>query len=66
MQTPPLQPRPHPLSDSFRWTAATTEPRMLTAAQVAQYDRDGYVLVEDVIDLGTIEELRPRSTSTRR
>lgn len=58
MQTPPLQPRPHPLSDSFRWTAATTEPRMLTAAQVAQYDRDGYVLVEDVIDLGTIEELR--------
>lgn len=31
---------------------------MLTQSQVDQYDRDGYVVVEDVIDADTLSELR--------
>ena len=58
METPPIEPRPHPLSGSFQWSASTTAPRLLTHEQVAHYDRDGYVLVEDVIDRATIDELR--------
>ncbi len=50
--------RPHPRSTGFEWQRAATTPRLLSAAQVEQYHRDGYVLVEDVIDETTVDELR--------
>ncbi len=50
--------RPHPLSNGFEWHRAVTTPRLLTHDQVEQYHCDGYVLVDDVIDPATIDELR--------
>ncbi len=50
--------RPHPRSSGFEWQRATTIPRFLNRDQVEQYHRDGYVLVEDAIDLAAIDELR--------
>ncbi|WP_156754309.1 phytanoyl-CoA dioxygenase family protein [Actinokineospora pegani] len=47
----PLWPsfRRHPLSDSFMWRSIGTGKRVLSDAEAATYDRDGYVVVEDVL-----------------
>ena len=44
--------RPHPRSTGFEWQRAATTPRRFSAAQVEQYHRAGYVLVEDILDTG--------------
>jgi phytanoyl-CoA hydroxylase len=49
--------RLHPLNRSFTWVEGTTEPRLLTVDQVANFDRDGYVLVRDALAAGDIEQL---------
>lgn len=48
---------PHPWADSFDWTLPTSAPQTLTPTQKAAFDRDGYVVVPDVVDPATLEEL---------
>ena len=59
MAAPPIdEPSAHPMRGDFVWRDRDTTPRRLTQAQVEQFDRDGAVLVEGVIDPATIDELR--------
>lgn len=48
----------HPRSSGFTWQQPDTTPRRLTAEQVEQFHRDGFVLVEQAFDRATIAELR--------
>ena len=43
----------HPWNHGFTWSASPP-PRNLDADQVAQFDRDGYVVVPDVFDAATV------------
>jgi phytanoyl-CoA hydroxylase len=46
--------RRHPWNTGFTWVDREGPFRTLTADQVARYDRDGYVVVPDLIDAATL------------
>ncbi|MDH3705278.1 MAG: phytanoyl-CoA dioxygenase family protein [Acidimicrobiia bacterium] len=51
--------RAHPWNTDFTWTSAEADaPSFLSPAQVEQFDRDGFVVVPDIIDAETLAELR--------
>lgn len=41
---------PHPWNEGFSWTDRSGPYRRLTTDEVAQFDRDGYVVVPDLVD----------------
>jgi phytanoyl-CoA hydroxylase len=45
----------HPWNREFAWRSRSATPRTLSAAQAAQFDRDGYVVVEDLLDAAEVE-----------
>ena len=47
----------HPLNTDFQWRAGPTVPGYLRPDQIADFDRDGFCLVEDAFDADTIAEL---------
>jgi len=49
--------RLHPLNRAFRWEDRTGPFRRLTADQVAQFDRDGFVVLERALDERTLAAL---------
>jgi phytanoyl-CoA hydroxylase len=44
-----VQPEPHPWNDGFAWDDHHGPLRFLDDGQVEQFDRDGYVVVEDLV-----------------
>jgi phytanoyl-CoA hydroxylase len=44
----------HPWNRGFTWSLPTGRPTTLTAEQKAQFDRDGYVVLPDVVDPATL------------
>jgi phytanoyl-CoA hydroxylase len=48
----------HPWNEQFTWEDHTGPFQCLTEEQVAAYDRDGFVLVPDVFDAGTLDRAR--------
>ena len=44
----------HPWNEDFTWALPTTAPRRLDATQLAQFDRDGYVVLDGVFDTDTV------------
>jgi len=53
----PAGARLHPWNVHFRWEERRREPTMLTRAEAERFDRDGWVVLEDVFSCGEIEEL---------
>ena len=51
-------PAPHPWNDGFRWEDRVGAPTTLTAAQVRQFDAEGYVVVPDLVDDATLTGVR--------
>ena len=49
MSAVPAGPRAHPWNTDFAWVDHTGPFAHLTAAEVAQFDADGYVLVPDLL-----------------
>jgi phytanoyl-CoA hydroxylase len=49
---------PHPWNHDFQWSTPRGPFRRLTAAQAAQFDEQGFVVLEDLFDKELIEELR--------
>ena len=47
----------HPLNTGFEWRSPQPPFRQLTAAQADQFDRDGYVVVDDLIDAATLADV---------
>jgi phytanoyl-CoA hydroxylase len=47
----------HPWNQGFNWQDTPPPYRCLDEAQVAQFDRDGYVVVPDVVDAATLAEV---------
>lgn len=47
----------HPWNRGFRWQSRPGELTMLTPEQAAQFDRDGFVVLEDVFSCGEIEQV---------
>jgi ectoine hydroxylase-related dioxygenase (phytanoyl-CoA dioxygenase family) len=47
----------HPWNQGFRWEVSPPPYRQLTADQVAQFDRDGFVVVPDAIGAGELAEV---------
>jgi phytanoyl-CoA hydroxylase len=50
--------QPHPWNHGFRWTDHTGPLRCLRPDEVAQFDREGYVVVPDLVDAGTVDAVR--------
>ncbi|HWL44872.1 MAG TPA: phytanoyl-CoA dioxygenase family protein [Ilumatobacter sp.] len=48
----------HPWNTGFAWDDRTGPFRRLTAEQVAGFDRDGYLVVPDLIDAATLDQVR--------
>jgi ectoine hydroxylase-related dioxygenase (phytanoyl-CoA dioxygenase family) len=46
----------HPWNRDFVWRSRSGPPRTLTPGQAAQFDRDGYVVVADVLDARGVEQ----------
>jgi ectoine hydroxylase-related dioxygenase (phytanoyl-CoA dioxygenase family) len=46
----------HPWNTEFEWTDHTGPTRRLTAAEVAQFDEHGYVVVPDLVDASALAE----------
>ena len=44
----------HPLNTSFDWQPSKGPFRRLTEQQAEQFDRDGYVVIDDLIDDDTL------------
>jgi ectoine hydroxylase-related dioxygenase (phytanoyl-CoA dioxygenase family) len=44
----------HPWNQGFTWALPATAPRTLSAAEVLQFDQQGYVIIEDVMDAATV------------
>ena len=44
----------HPFNTSFEWQSPKGPFRGLTADEVEKFDRDGYVIIEDLLDPGTV------------
>src|SRR5690606_8632163 len=49
--------RPHPWAGGVHWGLPTSEPTTLTPDQKAAFDRDGFVVVPDVVDPAALEDL---------
>ena len=47
----------HALNTSFSWRSPVGPFRRLTDDQAAQFDRDGYVVIEDLVDPSTLAEV---------
>ncbi|HEY8548162.1 MAG TPA: phytanoyl-CoA dioxygenase family protein [Acidimicrobiales bacterium] len=47
----------HPWNTGFTWTVSPPPYRQLSAGQVEQFDREGYVVVPDVVDPATLAEV---------
>jgi len=47
----------HPLNTAFEWQSATEPFRRLTDDQAAQFDREGYVVIENLIDAATLAQV---------
>jgi ectoine hydroxylase-related dioxygenase (phytanoyl-CoA dioxygenase family) len=47
----------HPWSDGFAWALPTAPPRTLTPEQKDAFDRDGFVVVRDIVDAATLAAL---------
>jgi ectoine hydroxylase-related dioxygenase (phytanoyl-CoA dioxygenase family) len=45
----------HPLNTAFEWVSPQPPYRRLTPHQAEQFDRDGYVVIDDLIDAATLE-----------
>lgn len=45
----------HPLNAGFEWQSAPGPFRALSDEQVRQFDRDGYIVVDDLVDAATLE-----------
>ena len=50
--------RAHPLNRSFEWVDRTGPFRRLSEEQVKAYDELGFVILEDVIEASTVEQLK--------
>lgn len=50
--------RPHPWNTGFTWRSSPPPHSTLTAEQVAQFDRDGYLVLDGVFDDATIADVR--------
>ena len=44
----------HPWNSGFRWQMPATAPRLLSVEQLAQFDTEGYVVLDDVFDAETL------------
>jgi len=44
----------HPWNSGFHWRMPTASPRLLSAEQLAQFDADGFVVLQDVFDSATL------------
>jgi ectoine hydroxylase-related dioxygenase (phytanoyl-CoA dioxygenase family) len=44
----------HPLNTAFEWVSSQPPYRRLTPQQAEQFDRDGYVVIDDLIDPATL------------
>ena len=53
-----MTPTADPRAEGFVWQPNVGVPTFLSAAQVAQFDADGYVLVDDAIPISDIERVR--------
>lgn len=55
----PLWPRfeRHPLNTGFAWNPVGKDARILSDAEVRQYNEDGYVVIEDFLDQSFLTEL---------
>lgn len=51
--------RPHPWNHAFTWTPSAPRSGRLTAEQVAAFDRDGFLVLESVIDDNRLAALLP-------
>src|SRR3712207_110471 len=49
---------PHPSNKSFEWQPALNERRLVSGEQAAQWDEEGYFLLEDAIDTARLDEVR--------
>jgi ectoine hydroxylase-related dioxygenase (phytanoyl-CoA dioxygenase family) len=49
--------RPHPWNDGFTWTSPSGPFSVLSAAQAEQFDRDGFVVLEDVFERSLVESV---------
>jgi ectoine hydroxylase-related dioxygenase (phytanoyl-CoA dioxygenase family) len=47
----------HPLSDHFAWTEVQSDLRVITPAQLASYNEQGYFVMEDVFDPSSMAEV---------
>ena len=54
----PTTVRRHPWNREFTWVDRTGPFRSLTADQVAHYDREGYVVVPDLLDAAAVAQVR--------
>jgi len=54
--TPPVPQgtEPHPWNRGFTWSLPATAPTVISAEQKAAFDRDGFVVVPDVVDAATL------------
>jgi ectoine hydroxylase-related dioxygenase (phytanoyl-CoA dioxygenase family) len=48
----------HPWNRDFTWSLLATEPTVLSAEQKAAFDRDGFVVLPDVVDAETLAGVR--------
>ena len=48
----------HPWNDAFEWTAHDGPFRRLTAAEAAQFDEQGFVVLPDLVDAATLAAVR--------
>ena len=48
---------PHPWNTGFRWSLPDREPTTISVAQRDQFDRDGFFVLPNAIDAGTIAEV---------
>ena len=54
------EPVPHPWNDSFTWQSPQPPFRRVTESEAAQFDREGYVVLEDLVEVEAITaELDP-------
>ncbi len=46
----------HPWNTSFEWRRPGTTPRRLTSDQIDAFDRDGWLVVEQLLDPSTVQD----------
>ena len=55
--TQPADPALHPWNREFVWTSSLPPHRLLSDEQVAQFDRDGFVVVPDIFEAPAVAEI---------